>query len=283
MTQFKDDAGDVVAPHASRFSRAELNGRPVEPAEWRALALTNYGHFTTMHVEGGGVRGLDRHLERLNGATAELFGTSLDLAAVRDRMRRIVAGEDTCALRVTVFSRAFQRERPIEPSAPDVLVTIAPARSPDRRPLRLRSFTHQRALPHIKHVGTFDLHHHRRLAQSAGFDDALFVGADDAVSEASIWNVGFVDAAGGIVWPNAPALQGVSMQLLQSELENRGDATSSRRVARSDLRHYRSAFVTNSSCPVRPIAAIDDVAFDCGGDVWPMLEKRYAAHPLQPI
>ena len=37
-----------------------------------SLALTNYGHFTTMRVEDGRVRGLGMHLDRL---VSELDGT----------------------------------------------------------------------------------------------------------------------------------------------------------------------------------------------------------------
>lgn len=36
---------------------AELNGVPVHADELQTLALTNFGHFTTMRVEAGRVRG----------------------------------------------------------------------------------------------------------------------------------------------------------------------------------------------------------------------------------
>ena len=44
---------------------AELNGAPITPEELQTLALINYGHFTSMRIEGGRVRGLSHHLERL--------------------------------------------------------------------------------------------------------------------------------------------------------------------------------------------------------------------------
>src|SRR6266540_2864338 len=43
----------------------ELDGRPVDPAELATLALYNYGHFTSMRVDAGRVRGLTLHLDRL--------------------------------------------------------------------------------------------------------------------------------------------------------------------------------------------------------------------------
>ena len=58
----------------------------------------------------------------------------------------------------------------------------------------------------------------RHLAQAM---DALFVTADGAISEGSIWNIGFFDGE-RIVWPRAPMLRGISMQLLQDGLERGG-------------------------------------------------------------
>src|SRR3546814_7565563 len=59
--------------------------------------------------------------------------------------------------------------------------------------MRAASFVHERALPHIKHVGTFAQFHLARQARGRGFDDVLFVGSDGRVSEGTVWNVGFWD------------------------------------------------------------------------------------------
>lgn len=64
-------------------------------------------------------------------------------------------------------------------------------------------------------AGLFGALHHRRAAQLAGFDDALFVGPDGLVSEGGTWNVGFIDANGSVVWPKADVLPGVTMALFQ--------------------------------------------------------------------
>jgi branched-subunit amino acid aminotransferase/4-amino-4-deoxychorismate lyase len=259
-----------------------LNGAPVELADLAALALTNYGHFTTMQVESGRVRGLDLHLSRLERATDELFGTRLDTDSVRRFMRSAVRDTPTCALRVTVFSRAFRRDGPSEPVAADVLMTISAPRAPDPRPARLKTYRHERALPHVKHVGTFALFHHRRLAQQAGYDDALFVDGSGAVSEASIWNVGFFDGE-RVVWPNAPALHGVSMQLLELGLREQSFPTIARRIGIDDLSRYRAAFLTHSSTPVRPIASIDEIEFAGDDEIWRCLREAYEANALQSI
>ncbi|MET0230189.1 MAG: aminotransferase class IV family protein [Rhodanobacteraceae bacterium] len=282
MTQATDSIETRASASATPV-RCELNGRAASADDLRALAMTNYGHFTALQMQERGVRGLDLHLARLDSGTRELFGRPLDEHAVRAHLRSAVAGwNGDAAVRITVYSRAFDREQPVRAFAPDVLVTVTPPRRADTKPVGLKTFTHERALPAIKHVGTFSLFHHRRLAQQAGFDDALFVDASGAVSEASIWNIGFFDGT-GVVWPVAPQLHGVSMQLLDDGLRARGVATTSRRVTREDLATFRSAFLTNSGCPVRAVSSIDDVAFAIDADLERTLAACYAASPLQTI
>jgi branched-subunit amino acid aminotransferase/4-amino-4-deoxychorismate lyase len=274
-------ASDAVM--ASPLDRCELNGKAASADDLRSLALLNYGHFTSMLISDGRVRGLDLHLGRLDAATHELFGSSLDTTLVRGYMRHALDGRaGDCAMRVTIFSRGMGRDRLTERSAPDVLTTIGPVRPSGTTPLRLKSFHHERTLPRIKHVGTFPLLHYRRLAQLESVDDALFVTGDGAISEASVWNIGFVDRD-SVVWPDAPALPGISMQLLQAGLGARGIATRSQRVTLADLSRVRAAFLTNSSCCVRPIASIDGIALAIDQAFMTLLEESYASNPWQAI
>ena len=267
----------------SPVARIELNGAPASADDLRHLVQTNYGHFSAMRVENGGVRGLDLHLARIESATRELFGSALDRDRVRQCLRDAVAGSaEMLALRVNVFSRALDRDRPAEAVEPDILVTVAPAAHAPARTLRVKSFAFTRSLPHIKHVGTFPLFHHRRLAQQAGFDDAVFVDDGGNVEEGSIWNIGFFDG-NGVVWPDAPQLTGVSMQLLQAGLVQRGLATSTQRIALGDIGRFRSAFFTNSSAAVRMISAIDSVAFDVDPSLEARLRECHDGHLLQAL
>jgi len=263
--------------------RVELNGAAAGVDALRVLAQVNYGHFTSMRVDDGAVRGLGLHLDRLQHATLELFGTLLDRGRVRGWMRQAVAGAaGPLSLRVTVFSRAFRREQPAEAVPVDVLVATAPAAAPATAPLRVRSTRYAREAPHLKHVGTFGLFHQRRLAQLAGFDDALFVDATGAVSEGSIWNVGFFDGT-TVVWPDAPALDGVSMQLLRAGMRRIGLPMDVRRVALGDVCMFRSAFFTNTSCAVMPLASIDGHAFARDSELQSRLLACMAVHAPEPL
>jgi len=268
--------------HDERFQRIEVNGAPATLDDLRRLAMQNYGHFTSMQVRDGAVQGLYLHLDRLKDATRELFGRELDLAAVRGWMRRIAGDAGSLALRVNVFSRAFDRDRPSQPAAPDVLVSAAPARRECTSPLRVRCQRYDRGAPHIKHVGTFGLFHQRRIAQQHGFDDALFMTADGAISEGTIWNIGFFDGR-QVVWPQAPMLRGISMQLLQEGLRRNGVPMTVRRVTREELGDFRGAFFTNSAHAVQPIACIDDAAFVIDAGLRETLEAAIARAAWQAI
>ena len=261
-----------------------LNGEPAALDDLGHLVATNYGHFTVLRVEDGGVRGLDLHLDRLQCATRELFGTELDRGRVRSYLRKAVSGEaQELSVRINVFSRELDRRHLDRPVAVDVLVTTARAARGAIAPLRVKSFRYSRDLAAVKHVGTFALFHHRRLAQQAGFDDALFVDEQGRVSEGSIWNIGFVDRSGSIVWPEASQLDGVSMQLLKAGLRQAGVACAERPIHMAELTGFRAAFFTNSNMPVCAIAGIDGYSFAPDDRLFADLLRHYQSNSPQAI
>lgn len=263
------------------MSIALFNGQPATADDLRALALVNYGHFSSMQVRDHSVQGIDLHQQRLATATQELFDSELDLAAVRGQMRMAVAHHPDCTLRVTVFSRGFDYRNPATGVAPDVLVSLSPASPPRTLPLRVKLFPFERPLPQVKHVGTFPLFHYRRLAVQAGFDDALFVSPAGAISEGSVWNVGFWNGA-GVVWPEAPALRGTAERLLQAGLDRQGVEQVVRPVHPGELRAFEGAFACNAS-GIQPIAGMDDTSFDIGHDGMVRLRAASALAPWEAL
>lgn len=253
---------------------AELNGRPVRPAELQALALTNYGHFTTVRVTDGRVRGLTLHLERLRRDCLALFGTELDLGLVREYARRVVPAEGSLMVRITVFDPALDLAGLAGKADPAVLVTTRPAGGAAALPpLRVRSVRYVRDLPEVKSVGLFGALRHRRASQLAGYDDALFVDADGAVSEGGTWNLGLV-RDGDPVWPVAAYLPGTTLELLRGLRPGRSE-----RVAVTGLDGFEAAFATNAAIGVRPIAAVDGVRFAPDHPLVAELAAAYEALP----
>ncbi|MGX2996157.1 aminotransferase class IV [Streptomyces sp. JNUCC 64] len=233
---------------------ALLDGRPATPEELLALGLTNYGHFTSLRVDGGRVRGLPLHLDRLVRDCRTVFGAALDRDAVLRHVRRATEGlTGSFVVRITVLDPATEPAAPSKATDPHVLVTTRPAPAPAPPPLRALPLRYERDVPAVKHVGLFGLLHTRRAAQLRGYDDALFTGPGDRISEGGTWNVGFVDPDGTVVWPDAEVLPGVTMALLR-------DLTPSvtRPLTLAEARSLPAAFATNAAFGVRPLSAIGD-------------------------
>ncbi|MEV6209962.1 aminotransferase class IV [Kitasatospora sp. NPDC051914] len=250
---------------------AELDGRPVTAAELQALALTNYGHFTTMRVADGRVRGLRLHLDRLDRDCRELFGTALDLERVRTYARRAAPPAGEAVVRVTVFDPELDLGRIGARARPRVLVTTRPAGPAGLPPLRVRTVRYERDAPHIKGVGLFGALRERRAAQAAGYDDALFTDASGAVSEGGTWNIGFV-RGGEVVWPEAEVLRGTTMELLQAAHPWRAE-----RVPGPD--GFEAAIAANAVVGVRAVTAVDSTALAAAHPVLEALRAAYGAVP----
>jgi branched-subunit amino acid aminotransferase/4-amino-4-deoxychorismate lyase len=183
---------------------------------------------------------------------------------------------------VNVFSRDEAAIEGGEPVEPDVLVRTSPPVAPATGPVTVRSTVHERLLPQVKHVATLGLVYHWRQARKDGFDDVLFVDRDGYVSEGSIWNIGFFDGD-GIVWPAAPALRGITMQLVQAGLRREGVPSTTRAVHLEDLPGFRSAVLMNSITPGRPVVGIDGVVLAHDPSLLATLLRCYRSNQGQPV
>ncbi|MGW0602362.1 aminotransferase class IV family protein [Streptomyces sp. NPDC002640] len=248
---------------------AELNGEPVTATQLQNLALTNYGHFTSMRMDDGRVRGLSLHLERLERDCRQLFGVALDPERVRALVRRVAPPTGSTTIRVTVFDPSLDLGQPSKADDPHILVTSRPAGALPLPPLAVGSRTYVRDVPSVKSVGLFATLHHRRQAQLQGFDDALFVDQEGVISEGGTWNIGFFNGS-RVIWPNADCLVGVTMELLKA---THGHETRSVRL--SDLTDMDAAFATNAAIGVRSIRSIDGIPLPESHAIIDTLRKEY--------
>lgn len=255
---------------------ATIHGVEASPDELRALALTGYGHFTSMHVEEGAVRGFDLHLERLVSNAKIVFDVDVDRESlVADIRAAIARSTGSFTLRVTIFDPAINLGNVGTVTAKPVpLITSRPSSTGALPPLRAKTVAFQRDTPEVKHAGLFSPLHYRASAKKAGFDDVLFTDPTSTnVSEGSTWNVGFISADGMVVWPDAAVLPGVTMALLRGA----NDRHVARAMPLDEIGHMRSAFATNASMGVRPISAIDDHHFDSDHAAIAELQQAYAS------
>lgn len=262
--------------------RCEIDGETATAAQLAHVARFNHGHFTSLQVREGGVRGLDLHLARLRDATRALYDAALDPRRVCDLLRRALRDVADASVRINVFAPDWSVAAMSWPARIGVMITILPPAVPDMRPLRLRTVEHERFLPRIKHVGTFPLFQLRADARRAGYDDALFIDRHGHVSEGTIWNIGFRDGD-RIVWPESPQLDGVAMQLLDMQLAAAGIASERRTITRASLAGFDGAFVCNSNAVGQPVAAIDRFDFTFDDRATKALVELYQRNPLQPV
>ncbi|WP_376752037.1 aminotransferase class IV, partial [Brevundimonas nasdae] len=106
------------------MSSAEIliDGQAAEVGDLSHFVLSNYGAFTSMQVEDGGVRGLDLHLARLEAEAVELFGVAVPEALLRQRMRQALDGRPgRFSLRINLFSEAISLRSPDAIVQPRVL------------------------------------------------------------------------------------------------------------------------------------------------------------------
>ena len=162
-----------------------------------------------------------------------------------------------------------------------IMVTVRGPIEVTAEPIGIMSVPYQRSEPHIKHLADHGQVYHRRRAALAGFDDALLTGADGIISECGIANIAFFDGM-SVVWPDAPALQGITMQLVEPRLPSAGVPTRRAPVHLRDLGSYRAAFVTNSRGIV-PVGRIDDVVVAVDADLMRTASDLYGSVPWDTI
>jgi branched-subunit amino acid aminotransferase/4-amino-4-deoxychorismate lyase len=233
--------------------RIEIDGQQVS-AEALWSTASAHGHFTAMQVRGRRTRGLALHLERLERANEELFGSGLDAERVRILIRQALRDVDDASVRVYVFESNPEAAIMVTVKEPGGITT----------PQRLQSVRYERPDAHIKHLATGQ-GFYSRLAHRNGFDDALLTADDGLISETAIANVGFFDAA-GVVWPDAPLLHGITMQLLERKLHELGVPSRRTPVRLQDLTSFAGVFITNA----RGVAAVSHV----DGTELPMPSER---------
>ncbi|MEU2492681.1 aminotransferase class IV [Streptomyces sp. NPDC007883] len=252
----------------------EIDGRPATGLDPAVIPVLQgaYGHFTAMQVRDGRVRGLALHLERLEHGTRELFGTDLDGDRVRTLVRRALdgSGRSDAGVRVYVYGAATGG------GAPTLVVAVREPRTMPGAPRSMMPVPFLRPVPHIKHAGGVGQPYYGRAAALAGFDDALLTGPGGEIAEGHITNVAFWDGT-SLVWPDAPALRGITMALLERLLPSLR-----REVRLADLGAYPAVVLMNSQ-GLAPVHRIGTTEFAVDGELVRRLDEAYGTVPWDAI
>jgi branched-subunit amino acid aminotransferase/4-amino-4-deoxychorismate lyase len=248
--------------------RIELEGRRVS-AEALWPVVSGFGHFTAMQVRGRRTRGLALHLDRLEAANKELFGAGLDRERVRELIRHALDDVEDASVRVYVHESDPEPAVVVTVREPGVVAT----------PQRLQSVRYQRPDAHLKHLATGQ-GYYSRLAHRRGFDDALLTADDGTISETAIANIGFFDGS-GVVWPNAPLLRGITMQLLEQTLPALEVPSREARIRLGDIGSFDGAFLGNAR-GIAAVSRIDDVELPIPKHLEKIVDA-YASSPWNAI
>ncbi|MFI1221266.1 MULTISPECIES: aminotransferase class IV family protein [unclassified Streptomyces] len=262
-------------PPSTQLPHVELDGRPATEETLRVPALYGFGHFTALQVRGGRARGLALHLARLDAANRELFEQPVEGERVRELIRHALAGAGLrdASVRVNGYQPPGATRTTLMVTVREPAVMPSGARS-------LMSVPYARTAPHIKRPGEFGQTYYGLLAERAGFDEALLTLPGGVVAEGAVTNIGFWDGT-SVVWPDAPALDGITMVLLARGLEGAGRPSVRRPVTLEGpdgVGRYRAAFVCNSQ-GIAPVRRIDGVGFAVDEELMKDLGTVYASAP----
>ncbi|WP_405635067.1 aminotransferase class IV [Streptomyces sp. NBC_01178] len=265
-------------PHAP-VPYIEFDGRPATEEDLRVPALHGFGHFTALQVRSGAARGLAVHLDRLDTANRELFELPLDGGRVRELVRHALAGAGRTDASVRVHAYL-----PPGAAATALMVTVREPAAPPAGARSLMSVPYARTVPHIKRPGEFGQMYYATLAGRAGYDEALLTLPGGVVTEGATTNIGFWDGA-SVVWPDAPALTGTTMTLLERGLERAGRPPVRRPVTLEGpdgVGRFPAAFVCNSQ-GIAPVRRIDDTVFAVDEELTRELRAVYEAAPADAV
>lgn len=256
-----------------------LDGQKIAAVDLAPLAFAGFAHFTAMQVRGGLVRGVDLHLDRLRAASTLLFGQAQPDERVRAYIgSAIAANAGDLSLTVTMFSRNGEFTSRGVADDPGVFISTSSPFSGPAGPLRLTPVTYERPLAAIKHTGEMAKTHYLRQAVAQGYDDAAFIDNRGCISEGTIWNLAFWDGE-AVVWPEADMLSGVTMQIIQRQLQKSGVSQRSQPIKATDVQHFAGAAVMNSWTPGVAVSALGDAQIPISKRFIDLLHHAYGMEP----
>jgi 4-amino-4-deoxychorismate lyase len=269
----------VAAPTPDFAPRCFIDGEPADAVALARITQFNVGHFTSMQVRDRAVLGLDLHMARLVRDAREVFDAALDPQQVRKQVLEALGEVCDASVRVTVFAKNWSLRQLDGPAQLGFMIGVAAPHRAGATPLRLWPVEHERFLPHIKHVATFDLFALRRRARSEGFDDALFMDRAGRISEGTTWNIGFFDGR-RVIWPQAAQLDGVTMRLLRRALEAEGVESQVRPLTLAQAGEFPAAFICNAGVWTQPVVRIGGTEFSADADFFALL--AHAGKRIEP-
>lgn len=244
--------GPLAVPELHTLDGVQVQGVPPE------LALYPFGVFTTFVLVDGSVLGWSDHVARLTRDARLLWDYHLDPQKLASEVGLHVRLLNAPAsVRVTLYPEALQLARPSDARGCRILASSRLTEFPyaPQPGYTVRTCEYQRELPAIKSTDVFSQLRHRREAQLAGFDDALYLRRDQ-VLEGSTWTV-LSWRDGEVATPIGPVLESITAVHLAAVAEELGWGFKSRPITRAELSEADLVLAANAISPARAIRSID--------------------------
>jgi branched-chain amino acid aminotransferase group I len=256
-----------------------LNGELVPRSKAQISAfdygfLYGYGLFETMRAYSGRIFRLEQHLDRLR-CSAKVLGLdveSIDCDLEKALYDTLRANELADArVRLTVSGGEGDATPDLTgSSSPTVLivatnyVALSPRKELTVAVSSIRRNSHS-PISWLKSLNYLDNLLARRIARSAGADDALLLNEEGFVAEASTCNV-FLVSRGTLITPDEESgiLPGVTRRAVMELAVKLGVKVTEAKVTLEELLKAEEAFLTNSLIELVPLVMVDGRSIGSG-------------------
>lgn len=228
------------------------------------------GVYEVCEIRHGMIVDLTRHLDRLDRSLSELamrppMSRPALTAVIREVARRNRVRNGLFYLQVT---RGVAKRDHVYPKAGTPLSVVITAKPTDPAVIARKNEVGLKAITladnrwdrvDIKTVGLLPNAMARQMAKEAGAQEAIYVDADDMVTEGAATNVWIVDKDGNLVTRPAEhgILRGITRTGLLDVTAKLGIAVTERRFSRAEMLAAREVFITAATSICFPIVEID--------------------------
>ncbi len=249
---------------------------PAEPNQCIAIddRALHYGDgvFETMRVQGGQVRFLQSHLQRMLLSCQRLGLAPPEQTQLLADIRRIIGDHDDAVLKLIVSCTAGGRGyRSAEDAGINTMLILYPAVLQDRQPISLRwcatRLGRNAQLAGMKHLNRLEQVLAQREAQAQPSDEGLMLDTEGELVSAMAGNV-FLMREGVLCTPDLRfcGVRGVMREQVLNAAQSIGLRTEQAPLWPGDITNASEMFITNAVRGIRPVGGID--------------EQRWQRHPV---
>lgn len=235
--------------------------------------LYGYSVYTTLKMPIS-EQGIDLHLQRLKKDCKALgLQWRYTDSRILERLNALFQpGEPVFRLTVCADVESYSDFYAEDASLPSrLLISSRPAPQRPADGVRLKTVSHQRPLPTLKHGAMAETILLKRQARKDGFDDILLMNAQGHACESSTANL-FLVRNGQLQTPEPVrdgCLPGITRQLILDGANAQRIPIGFEPVSLNELQSAQGAFLTNATQGLVPVHAIDGQVLP-----WPSEAKR---------